>query len=75
MSVICNTTVLSNFATISRLDLLRQLYSRLIIPAPVYEEIQAGIEEGYTFCRDIEAVIYPFNEDGWIRLTNVTGYS
>ena len=73
MSIICNTTVLSNFATVGQLNLLRQLYGRVTIPTSVYEENQAGIEEGYAFCRDIEAVIYPFNSDGWIQLTNVTG--
>ena len=32
MSIICNTTILSNFATIDQLDLLRQLYGRITIP-------------------------------------------
>ncbi|MCA9922518.1 MAG: hypothetical protein KC421_09105 [Anaerolineales bacterium] len=73
MSIICNTTILSNFATIDQLDLLRQLYGRITIPTAVYEEIQVGIEEGYTFCRDIETAVYPFHADGWIQATNVTG--
>ncbi len=72
MSIIFNTTVLSNFATIGQLDLLKQLYGRITIPMAVYEEIQVGVEEGYTFCQELEAAIYPFNENGWIRLTNIT---
>jgi predicted nucleic acid-binding protein len=49
MSVIANTTVISNFASIRYLDLLRQLFGVLSISTEVYEEIQAGIEEGYQF--------------------------
>ena len=51
MNVITNTTVLSNFAVIGQLDLLRQLYGVIYIPIEVYEEMQAGLEEGYRFYR------------------------
>ncbi|MBC8492779.1 MAG: hypothetical protein H8D43_03255 [Chloroflexi bacterium] len=37
MNVITNTTVLSNFAAIDQLDLLRQLYGVVYIPTEVYE--------------------------------------
>jgi predicted nucleic acid-binding protein len=47
VSVIANTTVISNFASIGRLDLLRQLYGTLHISTEVYREIQVGLEEGY----------------------------
>jgi len=46
MSVITNTTVMSNFASINQLDLLRRLFSALYISTEVYEEIQIGLERG-----------------------------
>ena len=72
MNVITNTTVLSNFAAISQLDLLRQLYGAIYIPTEVYEEIRGGLEEGYRFYAGIDQLIHPFVEKGWIRLTGVT---
>ena len=68
MSVISNTTVLSNFASIGQLDLLRRLYQILHIPTEVYEEISAGLEEGYLFYQDVIPVIHPFSEAGWLHL-------
>lgn len=49
MSVISNTTVISNFASIGQLDVLRQLFGSLSISTEVYHEIQVGLEEGYRF--------------------------
>ena len=49
MNVISNTTVISNFAAINQLELLRQLYGTVYLPTEVYAEIQAGLEEGYLF--------------------------
>lgn len=39
MSVISNTTVISNFASIGQLDVLRQLLGSLAISTEVYHEI------------------------------------
>ena len=69
MSIISNTTVLSNFASIGQLDVLRRLYQILHIPTEVYEEISAGLEEGYLFYQDVIPVIHPFSEAGWLHLT------
>ncbi|RMF91191.1 MAG: hypothetical protein D6736_05590 [Nitrospinota bacterium] len=71
MSAIANTTVVSNFAGISQLNLLHRLYGTLYLPLEVYEEIQVGLEEGYLFYADIDQWIYPFAEDGWIRLVSM----
>ena len=73
MSVITNTTVLSNFSSIGQLDLLHQLYGIVYIPTEVYEEIQAGLEEGYLFYTGIDHRIYPLAKEGWIRLTSMVG--
>jgi len=68
MSIISNTTVLSNFASIGQLDVLRRLYQVLHIPTEVYEEISTGLEEGYLFHQNVVADIYPFSEEGWLHL-------
>ena len=68
MSIISNTTVLSNFASIGQLDVLRRLYQVLHIPTEVYEEISAGLEEGYSFYQDVVAEIHPFSDAGWLHL-------
>lgn len=71
MSVITNTTVLSNFASINQLDLLHRLYGTLYISTEVYEEIQVGLEEGYQFYAGIDTLIFPLAEGGWIQLTSM----
>jgi predicted nucleic acid-binding protein len=58
MSIIVNTTVLSNFAAIGQLDLLRQLYGSIHIPIEVYQEIRTGLEEGYRFYQGIDRSIH-----------------
>ncbi|MCP3959968.1 MAG: DUF3368 domain-containing protein [bacterium] len=73
MSVISNTTVLSNFAGIGALDLLRKLYGEIYLSTDVYQEIQRGLEEGYSFYAGIDAITHPRAEDGWLRLTTLTG--
>ncbi|HEV8582551.1 MAG TPA: hypothetical protein VGX68_26085 [Thermoanaerobaculia bacterium] len=49
MSIISNTTVLSNFAAIDALDKLRELFGEVYLSTEVYKEIERGLEEGYTF--------------------------
>lgn len=73
MSVISNTTVISNFASVGRLDLLQRLFPTLYISVEVLSEIQDGLNEGYTFYRDIERVIHPLSDEGWIQLTGMSG--
>ncbi len=71
MTIISNTTVLSNFASIGALDLLRQLYQTLTIPVEVYEEIEVGLREGYTFYEGIQQLIFPMAEPGWLQMTSL----
>lgn len=70
MSTIINTTVLSNFAVIEQIDLLRKLFGTLHLPTEVYEEINIGLEEGYLFYKTIPEFIYPIKPDGWLKLTS-----
>jgi predicted nucleic acid-binding protein len=72
MSVISNTTVLANFAAIDALDSLRSLFREVFLSTEVHQEIQRGLEEGYSFYSDIEKVLHPVKEDGWLRLTSLS---
>lgn len=72
MNVISNTTVLANFAAIAALDNLRDLFGEVFLSTEVYQEIQRGLEEGYSFYSGIEEVLHPIKQDGWLRLTSLT---
>lgn len=76
MSFICNTTVLSNFATIKQLGLLQYVFPQLYIPTAVYDEIYNGLEEGYLFYRPLLPLIYPTNQakTGWINIITIEGF-
>lgn len=69
MSVIANTTVISNFAGIGQLELLRTLWDTLYISDQVYAEIHDGLLHGYDFYAGIEQLVFPFSETGWLYLT------
>jgi predicted nucleic acid-binding protein len=71
VKTLANTTVLSNFAAVGRLDLLKQLHGRLHIPNEVWAEILDGLEEGYGFYTGIEDQLYPLAEGGWIELVSM----
>ena len=71
MKTLANTTVLSNFGAVDRLDLIQQLHRRLYISNEVYEEILGGLEEGYDFYAGIDAQIHPFAQEGWIELVSM----
>jgi len=72
VKTLTNTTVVSNFAAVGRLDLLKQVHGRLYVPNQVYEEILDGLEEGYEFYTAIEGQIYPLAETGWIELVSMS---
>lgn len=69
--IIANTTVISNFASVGRLDLLHSLLGSLHISTDVLAELQDGIAEGINYYRDLDRHIHPFTEDGWLRLTGL----
>jgi predicted nucleic acid-binding protein len=68
---LANTTILSNFAAVNRLDLIKRLHGRLYVTNEVYEEILDGLDEGYDFYAAIDVQIYPFAKDGWIELVSM----
>lgn len=66
-----DTAVLSNFAAIGRLDLLRSLWGTLYIAQAVYEEVQDGLKGGYAFLAEVEARVTPVHPNGWLTLINL----
>ncbi|MGE0084888.1 MAG: hypothetical protein AB7S75_10730 [Desulfococcaceae bacterium] len=72
MTVIANTTVISNFSAIGQITLLYRIHRKIHISVQVYEEIQKGLEEGYLFYTGMENNINPFSESGWIHLTSMS---
>lgn len=73
LSVIADTTILSNFASAGCLDVLRRLLGRVYIPIEVYAEIQDGLASGYKFYEGIDTYVYPLVADGWLKLTSLEG--
>jgi predicted nucleic acid-binding protein len=73
MNVITNTTVISNFASVGRLNLLRQLFGEVYLSTEVYAEIQDGLAEGHAFYAGIETHVHPLTPQGWLRLIALTG--
>ncbi len=69
MPVISNTTVISNFAAVERLGLLKRRFARLHISDQVFEEIKAGLLQGYAFYANLDRQMFPFSETGWLHLT------
>lgn len=72
MSVIANTTVISNFAAVEQLELLHTRFGVLCISDHVFEEIQDGLTQGYTFYTDLDKSIFPFSETGWLHLATLS---
>ena len=72
MRVIVNTTVISNFASIGQLDVLRQLYGSLAIQRRYTTKSTAGLAEGYRFYEGIEQGVEPLAEGGWMHLTSLS---
>lgn len=71
MAIVVDNTVLSNFALVSRLDLLRDVCGQVHVTHEVQEEAMRGLEEGYAFLKQAVEEIRAA-EDAWLRLI---GYS
>jgi hypothetical protein len=57
---VVNATVLSNFAAIEQLNILRVAAGPLYLPIEIYDELVAGRLAGYSFYDAIEQHIEPF---------------
>ncbi|TVR07853.1 MAG: DUF3368 domain-containing protein [Phormidium sp. GEM2.Bin31] len=64
VEIICNATPLINFASISRLDILKSLFTEIVIPQAVYSEtVESGFPNSETILKGIEA--------GWLNVKPV----
>lgn len=72
MNRLVNTTVLSNFAAVGRLDLLRDTVGPLYLPTEVYDEILSGQLAGYSFYDRFEQQVVPITPGGWLHLVSMT---
>ncbi len=57
MPILINTTVLSNLSAVHRLDLLQWLRDDCYVASAVYEEIQLGRAEGYSFLDRVDKAL------------------
>jgi predicted nucleic acid-binding protein len=64
-----DATVLSNLASVNRLDLLDLLQDSIYVASAVYEEVQRGIEEGYEFLTSVDLAL----TDACLLLTTLEG--
>jgi predicted nucleic acid-binding protein len=71
MSKIVNSTVLSNFAAVARLDVLHDTTGALYLPPEVYDEIVDGQLAGYAFYDGIDRHIAPLSNNGWLHLVSL----
>lgn len=66
MSFIANNTVLSNFASIGRLDILKRIFRTLRISEEVWLEVKNGLEAGYFYQDETLKAIQ--DKDAWIKI-------
>lgn len=72
MSQVVNSTVLSNFAAVARLDVLHDAAGTLYLPTEVYDEIVDGQLAGYAFYDRMGQHIAPLSDNGWLHLVSLT---
>jgi predicted nucleic acid-binding protein len=71
--LIFDTTVLSNFAVVSQVALLENLYAgRACTALAVADEIRRGLDAGYTYLRAAEATFAGLSPSGWLPVLALT---
>jgi predicted nucleic acid-binding protein len=64
-----DTTVLSNFAAVGRLDLLRDRYhGRAFTTLDVADELRKGVNAGYAYLELVLVDVEPADQESWIRM-------
>jgi len=66
--VIADNTVLSNFASVDRLDLLEKVFGEIYITLEVYAEVDNGIKKGYLFQKQTKQIV---DSGYWIHITSL----
>ena len=66
-SVVLDTAVLSNFATVGQMSLMERLYrGRACTTLIVVGEIRHGLEIGYRQLQSVEDALTPLRTTGWL---------
>jgi hypothetical protein len=68
MVVIANNTVLSNFAFIDKLDILKSIFGKVFITPEIQCEVENGITEGYAFQLRTKLII---DTNNWLLVTRL----
>ena len=68
MSFIVNNTVLSNFAFVDRLDLLKGIFQFVYLTPEIQQEVINGVNEGYQFQERTQRAI---DTQEWLKLTTL----
>jgi len=74
MDIILNTTVLSNFASVGELDLIKRLFGVAYTTHEVHEEILRGISRGYQYLEDVDHEM-SFDETDWLRVAAIRSHT
>lgn len=69
MAVVADSTLLIGLARIGRLELLKSLYKRVLIPPSVYDEV---VVEGKRLCKPGAGEIQNAVQSGWIKVMALT---
>lgn len=67
MTIIADTSVVSNLAIIGRANLLPRIYGEIVVPTTVWDELQIGAQT-----RLPVAAVF---DDGWLRSRRVSDRS
>ncbi len=74
MDIILNTTVLSNFASVDALNLIKRLFGVVYTTHEVHEEILRGISRGYQYLEDVDHKM-SFDGGGWLRVIAICSHT
>jgi predicted nucleic acid-binding protein len=68
---IFNTTALSNFAAVNRVDLPAGQYrERAFTTLEVSDELRRGLKAGYDHLAAAQQALQTMNPDGWVQIFN-----
>ena len=74
MDTILNTTILSNFASVDALNLIKRLFGVVYTTHEVHEEILRGISRGYQYLEDVDHEM-SFDGTGWLRVIAICSHT
>ena len=74
MIVVCDSTILIGLAKIGRLDLLREVFSKISVPEEVFHEVVEGEAEVLTLAKQLGADLILVDEQKARKSAVIAGY-